>query len=350
MVARLRRVVTPAFVALVGNAVVALASCGGESTLAPTPAAAGLAGSATSGSLNVGGRLSSGGSVSRGGSPATHGGTSSGRAGNQSGGEGGAVRGGKGGGGAGGVETGGTTHSAGSGDAGEPSRPAGAGGDGGHELGVGHCDDEKALSGGLYSCRGGFRHRPTPQVCPLPARDETLMGLAGAPNDEESCQTWDDTECAQPDQCNQDADCGADSYCLFARYQEAGSFDFRVAHFCRRGCGTDDDCAANELCTCVTATKNSTRTTATLGVCRPGTCRVDADCGTGLLCTSPDFPRASWEYDVSDARFACQSSDDECVGPNLCPVLPVSDCCEAATCVNVDGTYRCDQRDTCDPC
>jgi hypothetical protein len=69
-----------------------------------------------------------------------------------------------------------------------------------------------------------------------------------------------------------------------------------------------------------------------------------------LLCTAPNYPRATWQYGVSVDSFACQSASDECLGPATCPVEFESGCCEEATCVNVDGVYRCGQIDTCDPC
>ncbi len=114
--------------------------------------------------------------------------------------------------------------------------------------------------------------------------------------------------------CKGDSDCTArpNGYC-------GSSNDFsNSCTDCIYACVRDSDCAAGEICLCVSP----------IAQCVPAGCATDQDCG-GLLCLS--YPTAS---DCSALAFACQTPADECVTHN--------DCANGASCVvEADGHRAC---------
>ena len=119
---------------------------------------------------------------------------------------------------------------------------------------------------GFFSCAAGFTHREAARECPPP------LGIADA--NAVACES----DCSDV----RNGVCDPGSFCKVAR--------------CVSGCATDDDCPSDELCFCDYQVNH----------CVKASCRVDADCGPGLLCiaTSSDINGLS--------PFTCQTPDDEC--------------------------------------
>ena len=97
--------------------------------------------------------------------------------------------------------------------------------------------------------------------------------------------------------------------------------------------------------------QNATRNEVTTGICTPGTCRTDADCGSGSFCISPlNVPSHSRNLDEEIATFNCQTSEDECFGPQSCPAPPTEDCDLYASCDYAAGRHVCGVRNHSELC
>jgi hypothetical protein len=246
----------------------------------------------------------------------SHGGGVAGGAGEESGGSsatgGAGGSGGKGGsgtlGGSGGQGVGGTggvggsvltTGGAGGATGGTGGRAGqGGGGTAGRQPDPEGCAAATAYSPTLWSCEGGFVHRPVPGVCPVPDDDGQSGGAAGAPPTEgcevdAHCQERPNGRCvsetAEPQ--------GAVAYCVYA-------------------CEIDSDCDAGHVCSCDSSfTRNTTGSTITVGICRPGTCGSDGECAEDSLCIAPVF---SFCGTPRPSEYHCQTPADECAGTEDC--------------------------------
>lgn len=236
-------------------------------------------------------------------------------------------------GGAGGVAAGGVGATAG-------SSSGGAGGDDDRTPGI--CEQEVVWSSNLNSCVGGFLHRPKAIACALPARD-TFAAQGGGPS-------WLDcpastTNCDRNFVCNGDSDCGLDEICIADAFV---SFDkYHVQTSCIVPCQTDGDCYLDEVCACSQLARGANGVPIEVGLCLPAQCKVDADCGQGVLCTSAlnDTP-ASRLGSFRPSPFACQAALDTCRGQDDCPQTnPVS--CYVNTCELGGAARSCVERSRC---
>jgi hypothetical protein len=215
---------------------------------------------------------------------------------------------------------------------------------------VGVCDNPYAWSENLESCNGDFVHRPTALGCTPPARDEAQGGIGGHKGGEDLSDCVDHgVDCSVVDQCTTDADCGANAYCIREVYDN--DVDRIYYHICHTPCGSDADCADNELCACDYMVKNRTRARVQLGMCVPAECRTDADCGSESLCVDVFNPDPPWARGSIFEGFHCQSSMDECYSTDRCPTpTPDYDCCPVTSCKYEDDRYTCGWQDTCNLC
>jgi hypothetical protein len=201
-------------------------------------------------------------------------------------------------------------------------------------------------------------HRPAPVECALPARDETIPDLppnAGVEDFENdpACEASLKTCRIEQDDCTRDADCGA-GYCVRTTREYMDYDDFEVMldvhHRCYMPCSTDSDCGTDEVCACAYFTRNATRTSLPVGVCMAADCRMDADCGEGAFCSAPLTQAARGGPATELGPFHCQSPDDECHGPERCPVEDRNFCGNVATCVHNGDHLECGETDPDDNC
>jgi hypothetical protein len=75
-------------------------------------------------------------------------------------------------------------------------------------------------------------------------------------------------------------------------------------------CMHDTSCATGQVCAC----HGSQYTNGLGNTCKPGNCRVDADCGAGGYC-SPSYDTASCG---SLAGYYCHTPTDECIDDSDC--------------------------------
>jgi Cys-rich repeat protein len=344
-------------------------SCGGRS-LTQEPGTGGSASASASGGSLQGGTGASGGVVARGGTAAggvvARGGTAAGgapRGGSGTGATGGTIScGGTGvdggdGGFSGDDPTGGTSGTGTGGTGGVVPRPA-----------VGVCPQPRPWSSNIELCGTGFVHRPVASACTPPLRDNACPNLpanAGVENLQACALGRPYWQCTMGTvECTRDADCGTGRYCLRDTVETIDGDDVVINHRCFEPCRTDADCGPAELCACDYAIQNATLTRVSLGMCKPAECRTDADCqanGSRSLCEAPLEPLMkvyhSWPPDLPRAStfitsFHCQSPDDECFGPESCPVFDPSgiDCCPMSACNFTGSRFDCDAVDTCDLC
>ena len=209
---------------------------------------------------NAGSDPAAGGAVAEAGAPGSAGTPSAGGAGSASG----------------ATNAGGATNTAGApGSAGAPSRDA--------------CRDPVALGGGWERCNNGFVHRPTPGKCEYTPRAAAIPATGAA------------------DECAKDSQCTAKPY-GYCALVNGGNTATPTANRCLYGCVTDAECDAGNVCQCAIG--------ASAGVCghNPPSCKSDADCTGGALCTNyQSIPGCMSE------SFACQTPADECAGDFDCP-------------------------------
>jgi hypothetical protein len=230
----------------------------------------------------------------------------------------------------GGADQGGAGH----GGAGEPGGAAGMAGAAGetnpHKLSDGVCPDPAPWSPGVERCgQSSFIHRTEALGCPLPERD---------PDDLPSDAGVDDLLGIPP--CNQDKDCGSEGYCV----DEIDSIDLEQTHVCVTPCASDSDCGADEACLCQPRLHNVKDEVVNLGVCKPAACSTDSDCGATAFCRSPLHPGCVNGLPIP-VRLRCQSSGDECSGPDECPPAPSTD--SAPVCSSRSGPFVCSIAEEC---
>jgi hypothetical protein len=200
------------------------------------------------------------------------------------------------GGGSGGSSGGGNSGAgnAGAGNAGAGN--AGSGATGGSSAGTGSivCTPMQQLPGGVEQCAEGFKHRATAGSCPLPTNrvpcDPSVPDKSG---------------------CTSDANCSShpNGYC-----ERAGD-----RCLCRYPCARDADCDPGQICQC------SERSGSVVGQCVPSACVTDADCG-GTFCAS-STGNCGGEY------FGCFASTDEC--------RVDAECGTGKICSFFDGVRKC---------
>jgi hypothetical protein len=92
---------------------------------------------------------------------------------------------------------------------------------------------------------------------------------------------------------------------------------------CAYGCVRDSDCAADEVCLCLSSL---------IGECIAAGCATDQDCG-GLLClTYPTAKQSGAADNCYDSAIACQTPSDQCVSSG--------DCANGAPCVVMASGQR----------
>jgi hypothetical protein len=157
---------------------------------------------------------------------------------------------------------------------------AGAGGARGSQPSA--CVFEASAEGGLEVCQNGLLHRVSTAMCgsmvprpdPIPDSERYTVedGYLGA------CQR--DTDCTEQ----------SNGYC------EMG----QAGPYCRYGCRSDADCAADHLCQCGVP----------VGLCVPASCRTDSECGSGYLCVA--------NTTCYTTTFVCQRAGDQCAVSSDC--------------------------------
>lgn len=165
-------------------------------------------------------------------------------------------------------------------------------------------------SGNTETCRGGLRHRMRAAECPslLPRPEPRGDGIGN---------TCFDSQC----------DDRAHGYCAYGQ----------VGVYCSYGCTKDSECGPGQVCDCGPV----------IGTCKEASCRTDADCSGGLLCT---------EFDSSQGcafmKFACQTFSDTCGGDADCVSgYCIPECTAGARedfgCADVAGPRVCDSSTQC---
>jgi hypothetical protein len=161
------------------------------------------------------------------------------------------------------------------------------------------CAAATSYSPTLWTCDGGFVHRPVPGECPVPDDDGIGIADAGAPSGI-GCTV--DAECQEK----------PNGRCII----ENPLPEIATAVYCIYACQTDSDCDAGSVCSCESSwVSNATAQPITVGICRPGGCGSDGACEPDMLCISPvdaycGTPRPS--------VFQCQTPADQCAGPEDC--------------------------------
>jgi hypothetical protein len=145
------------------------------------------------------------------------------------------------------------------------------------------------------------------------------------------CETDDDDCSVEQNSCDTDLDCTSDSYCTFERQDGIDGHLTLIYIGCTQPCQTDAECGSGAICLCSGVTKNSTRELVSMGACTQSEC---TDCADGYQCISPTARRHV-------QPFRCQSSEDECWGPEDCPEPPSGDGCDTFTTCTFDGHFRC---------
>jgi hypothetical protein len=294
-------------IAAITGAAAAAPACAGRSQ------STGTAGDAGDGS---GGTSATGGSGGKG----TGGSSMGGRSGGGTAGRGAGGTGGNGG--AGGVITpaGGVGGSDGGigGTAGRAG--AGMGGSAGRQPDPEGCAAATSYSPTLWSCEGGFVHRPVPGACPVPDDDGQGVADAGA-GPVASCEV--DAHCDE----RPNGRCVVDNPLP----------EVATSIYCIYACAGDADCAVGQVCSCEgTFVSNGTGKAITIGVCRPGTCGSDGDCAADSLCISPVY---SFCGTPRPNQYHCQTPADECRGPE--------DCDGSSYCEYQEGHFVCMGQPTC---
>jgi len=183
---------------------------------------------------------------------------------------------------------------------------SGAGGTG--KLPPGVCPSPTTFSNGLVGCgtytyfehyvESSFVHRPEPLGCPAPPRlSEPLPELDGC------------TSCG----CTQDMECGPGGYCL--SLVDEG---YETYYDCYYPCVSDSDCDSGEICACEPMSRTVDGGSGGLGVCVAATCASDQDCPANQFCSSAIKPTTCDSYGYWATQFSCQTSADECFGPEEC--------------------------------
>jgi hypothetical protein len=110
-----------------------------------------------------------------------------------------------------------------------------------------------------------------------------------------------------PNECTKDSQCvsGNSGRCV----ESGGGVLFCACTY--DTCQHDTDCPANELCAC----HGSPYTFNQGNTCKPGNCRVDADCGAGGYC-SPSYQTMSCG---SLEGYFCHTPNDQCIDDTDCP-------------------------------
>jgi len=190
----------------------------------------------------------------------------------------------------------GSAGSAGSPSGGGESGGAGASGAGSPAV---RCEDPVDLGFGWEACSNVKIHRAVPVQCSYQPRPRVLKPVL--PGNE----------------CLQDSDCKEkpNGYCEFPPgFSETG-------YRCVYGCIADMDCGPSAICVCAQGHPSTDFTAPTwspapAGVCYPTDgCKSDADCSDGQLCTPYDTSTGCY----ANLRFACETAQDSCGGPNDCP-------------------------------
>ncbi len=279
-------------IAAITGAAAAAPACAGrsQSTGSGGDAGDGSGGTSATGGKGTGGASATGGKGSGGTGGKGTGGTSA------AGGTGGVITPAGGVGGVGG-STGGKGASGGVGGAIGGMAGAGNGGSAGRQPDPEGCAAATAYSPTLWSCQGGFVHRPVAGACPVPEDDG--IGAGGQP---------------PMAGCSVDADCQAaeNGRCIIDNPLP----EIAVAIYCVYACRGDADCGEGQVCSCESGYKsNASGETITIGVCKPGTCGSDGDCAPNSMCIAPvysfcDTPRPS--------DYHCQTPADECGGMEDC--------------------------------
>jgi hypothetical protein len=294
-------------IAAITGAAAAAPACAGKSK---STAAAGEAGEGTGGSSVTGG---SGGKGAGGNGGAGTGGKGAG--GGAGGSTGGAGTGGSGGGG-GVIMPGGGVGGAMGGTGGGSG--AGTGGSAGRQPDPEGCAAATSHSPTLWSCEGGFVHRPVPGECPIP--DDDGIGAGGQ---------------APAAGCTIDADCQEkpNGRCVVDNPLP----EVATAIYCIYACAGDADCDDGQVCSCESSfVSNGSNTPITIGVCRPGTCGSDGECASDALCIAPVYAFCGTPRPV---EYHCQTPEDECTGPD--------DCADFDYCAFRDGKYSCFGQPAC---
>jgi len=295
-------------VVVVAGAWCLAAGCGGKSE---RPGEHGSVGAGAGG----GSAAHTGGSRANGGqSGSTAGGPRAGRGGSAHagainvGGEKGAGIGAAGEGGVSGGGAAGDTSTGNAGDAGTVGNAgnagdAGAAGTG--KLPPGVCPSPSPFTTGLVGCGNeSFVHRPEPLGCSAPPRlSEPRPGI------DEEC---DGGTC---DTCNQDMECGPGGYCL----SYFSDFSLGYEHECYYPCVSDSDCDDGKICVCESASRTVAGGSGELGFCIAATCASDQDCPANHFCSSALNSKTCEWHTAWAAQFTCQTSADECSGPEECP-------------------------------
>jgi hypothetical protein len=208
------------------------------------------------------------------------------------------------------------------------------------------CDQEQRYSEDLAKCARGFVHRERALACPLPARDEGgAAGAVGIP-----CPS-PVLHCGTNEECQSDHDCPSGAYCIEQHLFASNALMLTTA--CFFSCRDDTDCYSTELCACSPFARPGSGELIELGTCRSArSCRVDADCGPGSLCSAPLQP-APFAPDLPSllGYFACTNPRDECLGSEDCPPPSDKSCCADNLC-SYDGLdhLSCVRREHCEPC
>jgi hypothetical protein len=192
----------------------------------------------------------------------------------------------------------------------------------------------------LELCRGAFVHRVGTSVCLAPPR--SVEGSAGA-DGEGGAGPGDESDSAAGSggtgvagECVTDWDCTRrpNGFCVFLEEEGGGE---KAYSYCHYACEYDTDCAESELCSCGHSFfDRGQNASVQLGVCRSASCTLDADCGEGLMCSSPVDSECGPPVPTG---FHCQSWDDECAGPG--------DCAEDEECSHDGARFVCDARLVC---
>lgn len=168
---------------------------------------------------------------------------------------------------------------------------------------------ELETSGGIVACATGWTHRASAAACtvePSEGKCSVAPGLV-------------------PSSCQVDADCVAGPNGRCGERYDYSDPEYPEAYCgCSYQCATDADCAADELCLCQPGRAGS---------CKHVGCRIDADCGSGLLCADVLID------ECGGYTYRCQTPFDECMSDADCPgdsptclYAGTRRTCSAATC------------------